>query len=148
MQQHNEIVRVIWDGLRGSNNDDDIPEQYQSHYMKSHFPSILYPLQKCDAYGIIPYTLPTYMNNNSNTSMLWLLTGILTRVEEIWKLVLSFELRQSCWHGWILSYITSKCLTHITNKTSKGDPFQLSFMRNCNEVLNKIVSISFALFIV
>ena len=148
MQQHNKIVRVIWDGLRSSNNEDDNPEQYESRYMKSRFPSILYPLQKCDEYGIIPYTLPTYMNNNSNTSMLWLLTGILTRVEEIWKLVLSFELRQSCWHGWILSYITSNCLTHITNKTSKGDPFQLSFMRNCNEVLNKIVSVSFVLFIV
>ena len=142
MQQQEKFTKVILDGI-----NDEIPEQYQTQYMRPVFPSMLYPCQKCDAYGAIPYGIPTYLSTSTNTFMLWALTGLLTRVEEIWKLVSSFELRQSWWHGWMLSYITCKCLTHINIRSSGADPFRMSFMRSVDNLFTKIVSIYGVLYV-
>ena len=43
----------------------------------------------------------SFFDNNTFTDMLWVLTGILSRVEEVWVHVTKVQTRQSYWHGWL-----------------------------------------------
>ncbi len=132
MQQEINIVDVIWDCR------EDRVEDHQ--HMKPQFPKFLYPIQKCDAYGAFPIIIPFFTDNNRYTDMLWILTGILSRVEEIWVHVTKMQLRQSHWHGWLLTFITNKCLSQISTKASKGDPFRMMYIRTVSKLMEKIVS--------
>ena len=92
--------------------------------MNPQFPQILYPLQKCNEYGIAPYIIPSFFSTTNNTSMLWLLTGMLTRIEELWNLISKVKFYQSKWHGWILTFISNKCFTHIRAQAKKVIHFE------------------------
>ena len=74
-------------------------------HMKPHFPNYLLPIKKCNDYGTKTPFIPLFSDDNKNTLMLWILTGIITHVEDIWFVVSNIRLRQSNWHGWILTYI-------------------------------------------
>ena len=90
--------------------DDDDPVKKRS--MTPCFPSNLYPVQSCNQYGSIPHTLLIFQpkgDSSQDTSMLWLLCGLLTRIQELWTLVYNIQLYQSQWHGWLLTYISKKC---------------------------------------
>ena len=52
--------------------------------MKPQFQYFLYPIQKCDRYGAFPTIINFPPDNNKFKDMLWVLTGILIRVEEVW----------------------------------------------------------------
>ena len=102
MQQEINIIDVIWDC-----REDHIEN---IEHMKPQFPKFLYPIQKCDEYGAFPTIITFPPNNNKFTDMLWVLTGILSCVEEVWVHVAKVKMRQSYWHGWLLTFITNKCL--------------------------------------
>ena len=133
MQQEINIVDVIWDCR------EDRIEDHQ--HMKPQFPKFLYPIQKCDKYGAFPLIIPFFTDNNRYTDMLWILTGILSRVEEVWAhITTKVPLRQSHWHGWLLTYITNKCLSQINTRASKGDPFRMMYIRTISRLMEKMVS--------
>ena len=73
--------------------------------------------------------------------MLWVLVGILSQVEEIWSLVANIKLRQSNWHGSILTYIAKTCLTHNNSRACKEDPFKMTFMNKISTLMEKVVSV-------
>ena len=126
MQQTDHIVPVVWDG--SSNEEENKTENIIcTLYMTPQYPAILYPLQKYDDHGAIPYMIPLFSSSNKNTFMLWMLCGMLTRIEEIWKLTSNTKLYQSKWHGWVLTYLSSKCFTHINTQVKKRNRFQLGF---------------------
>ena len=86
--------------------DDDDPVKKRS--MTPCFPSNLYPVQSCNQYGNIPHTLLIFQlkgDSSQDTSMLWLLCGLLTQIQKLWTLVYNIQLYQSQWHGWLLTYI-------------------------------------------
>ena len=122
MQQEINTVDVIWDCR------EDLIENIE--HMKPKFPKFLYPIQKCDGYGEFPTIIPFFPDNNKFTDMLWALTGILGRVEEVWVHVTKVQIRKIYWHGWLLTFITNKCLPQISTRDSKGDYFLILYMRN------------------
>ena len=77
--------------------------------MKPQFPKFLYPIQKCDGYGEFPTIITFPPGNNKFTYMLSVLTGILSPVKKVWVHVTKVKMRQSYWHGWLLTFITDKC---------------------------------------
>ena len=85
MQQEINIVDVIW------NFREDRIENIE--HMKPQFPKFLYPIQKCDGYGAFPTIIP-FSNNNKFTDMLWILTGILSCIEQVGVHVTKVKMRQ------------------------------------------------------
>ena len=135
MQKDNHYTKVVWD----SRQDRD----EQTLCMNPQFPFYLYPIQKGNAYGATPTLIPLLNDTEKNTSMLWVLIGILSQVEEIWSLVANIKLRQSNWHGWILTYIAKTCLTHNNSRACKEDPFKMTFMNKISTLMEKVVCVQY-----
>ena len=72
--------------------------------------------------------------------MLWLLSGLLIRVQELWELTVDLPLRQSKWNGWILTYLAKKVFHHYTGRSQKQDPFALRYMKSIDKLMQKVVS--------
>ena len=66
-------IKVIWD-LRNEN----LPEMTQ--YCRQSWPSIIFPLQKCNNYGMHFPTLPKFQSRSEDTSTLWIISALLTRI--------------------------------------------------------------------
>ena len=132
MQKTNTCVKVAW--------DSSADEREQTYWIKPQFPNYIFPIQKCNKYGAMPPHIPVFYDKDTNTWMLWILVGILSRVEELWFLVSQVYLKQSLWHGWILTYISKKILTHCNSLASSKDPFKIPYMRNVSSLMKKIVS--------
>ena len=65
-----KVRDVVW--------DEDEPAR--TLQIKPSFPSFLYPVQYCNKFGCAPHPIPFYLStgpNAKNTSMLWLLSGLL-----------------------------------------------------------------------
>ena len=73
--------------------------------------------------------------------MLWVLPGILISVEEVWVYVTKVQMRLSYWHGWLLTFITNKCLPQISTQDSKGYPFRMLYMRIIQISIEELVSL-------
>ena len=71
--------------------------------------------------------------------MLWVLTGILSCVKEVWVHVTKLQMRQSYWHGWLLTFITNKCLPQFSTRASNGYPFRMLYMQNIQRLIEKVV---------
>ena len=135
MQKDKHCIKVVWDSRQDRNE--------QTLCIKPQFPFYLYPIQKGNSHGATPTLIPLFNDNDKekNTSMLWVLVGILSQVEEIWSLVANIQLRQSNWHGWILTYIAKTCLTHNNSRACKEDPFKMTFMNKISTLMEKVVSV-------
>ena len=73
--------------------------------------------------------------------MLSLLTGILSRDEEVWVHATKAQMQQSYWDGWLLTFITNKFLPQISTRDSKGDPILMLYMHNIQISIAKVVSV-------
>ena len=135
MQKDKHCIKVVWDSRQDRNE--------QTLCIKPQFPFYLYPIQKGNVHGETPILIPLFNDSDKekNTSMLWVLVGILSQVEEIWSLVANIKLRQSNWHGWILTYIAKTCLTHNNSRACKEDPFKMTFMNKISTLMEKVVSV-------
>ena len=141
MQQEDHVIPVIW------NNTGD-NEIINTKNMVPIFPKYIYPVQKCGAYGSTPPLIPVLQHISINTSMLCILIGILTPAEKIWVAVTNVLMKQSDWHGCILSYISNKCLTHINNLHASSDPFKGMFIISVEKLMSKMVSKWFLYFLI
>ena len=118
MQQSYHIVPVVWDG--SSNEEENERENVIcTLFMTPQYPSILYPLQQYNDHGAIPYMIPLLSSSNINIFLLWMLCGMLTRIEKIWKMISNIKLCQSKWYGWVLTYLSNEYFTHINTRIKK-----------------------------
>ena len=124
-------IRVIWDA------EPDYIGPESVHFCKKSFASVLFPIQKCNSYGVAFPTIPTYKCRETSSLALWVMSGLMGHVELIWQNVSKVSLRQSQWHGWMLMYLTKKLFTHIKTRPDKGDPFRMEFVRNIEAMVNK-----------
>jgi hypothetical protein len=90
----------IWD-----NRGDDLP--IIETYGKKLWPSLLFPLQQNYRFGVTFSTIPYIRSNTQDTSFVWILAGLLTRVQKVWSIIYKCEMRQSRWHGWMLAWLSS-----------------------------------------
>ena len=111
--------------------------------MNPFFPSFLYPVQTCNEYGSTPHAIPLFQSTGTgavNTSFLWLLCGLLSRVQELWAIVYKIPLYQSKWNGWIQTYLANKMFHHYSQRAKPGDPFSMTYMRSIKDLSQKMVS--------
>ena len=124
-------LTVIWDD-RGEN----LPPIQQ--YCKKAFPSVIFPLQKVSPYGTPFPPIPKYTYRAESTLILWILSGLMTRVEILWQNIGKVILRQSGWEGWMLAHLTKKCFSSTNFKSENTDPFQVRFINRIERLLGKV----------
>ena len=65
----------------------------------------LYPMQTMSKHGVIFPKVPTFHSIKYPTTVMWVISVLLTRVEKLWKAVCGIHLHTSKCHGWMLVYL-------------------------------------------
>ena len=121
----------------------DVEEPTEKRIMTPCFPAYVHPIQTCNEFGSAPHSLPLLMStgrNASNTSMLWLLCGLLIRIQELWTYAYKMPLFQSKWNGWLLTYLSNKLLHHYSQRSKSGDSFSMLYVSSIEKLSEKLVS--------
>ena len=81
---------------------------------RSWIPYIVH-CQKLDVgkYGARFPDIPPLSCKNTDTRVLWLLSGMLVCVKELLIITERCEIHDSRWHGWLLTYLTRKCFPSV-----------------------------------
>ena len=66
------------------------------------------PLKNMISYGVIFLKVPTFNSSTTNKKLIWTIVCLLSRVEQLWKLVEKVHLKTFKWRGWVLLYLESK----------------------------------------
>lgn len=79
-------------------------------YASRNWLESIIPCQKIDAdgYGSRFPDIPMFTYTKTDTMILWLLSGMMLCVKELWFLTSKCEIHVSKWHGWLLEYLTKK----------------------------------------
>ena len=96
------------------NEDGDLLDEYTRRF-KRIWPFHIYPCQKYDQYGARMISIPYFQCNSSE--LLWLLSSLMLTIEPLWNTIATInEFRRSKWYGYLLTFLTKKCLHHINRK--------------------------------
>ena len=129
-------INVTWDCRGQDKHGNDLPTLRRT--VRKSWPTILYPLQKNDKFGVCFPVLPKF-KSKSDTSFIWLISACMISVESLWQSVLKIdEFCQSQWHGWLLTYLTKHCYSHLQCRVMKKDPFKYSFVSNVDNLYDKL----------
>ena len=121
-------VRVAWDRRGTDDNGNQRPTIYQM--IKKAWPTLIFPLQRNDKFGAPFPVIPKLNTSNYNTSFLWVVCALMSRVDSLWFSIIKMnEFHQSKWHGWLLSYVSKSCFPHLCRRNDKKDPFKYSIVR-------------------
>ena len=55
-----------------------------------------------------------------------------------WQSTDKCELYQSLWHGWVMAYISRKCIGSMSQQTHKDNPFKLKFMSKIERLVSRL----------
>ena len=77
-----------------------------------------------DTYGAPPPTLPSLFVVGSDMRFFWYLSSMLILISDLWSNVARNVRNNSDWYGWVLNYITKKCLNPNSNISNKSNPFR------------------------
>jgi len=130
-------INVTWDCRGQDRHGNDLPTL--DRIVRRSWPTILYPLQKNDMFGVCFPVLPK-LKSKSDTSFIWLISACLISVESLWQSVLCSidDFCQSEWYGWLLTYITKQCYSHLQRRVEKQDPFKYNFVSNIDNLCDKL----------
>ena len=89
-----------------------------------------------DSYGAPPPTLPSLFGVEFDMRFFWYLTSMLILTSELWSNVTKNVKNNSDWYGWVLNYITVKCLNPNNYQAfrTKSNPF-ITF-KDSKEIIN------------
>jgi hypothetical protein len=105
--RNREITGIVDDDI---DDDGELMAPYTKKF-KRIWPLYIYPCQKLCKYGWKMHTVPVYQVANSR--LLWLVSSLLIKVEAIWNILASSELKTSEWSGYLLMHLTKTTLHHI-----------------------------------
>ena len=105
-----------------------------------NWPSVLYPVQKYDesGYGCHFLTIPSFNSKTVGTKLIWSLFSILLGCKELWGSTNNCKLHQSLWHGWVMAYISRKCIGSMSQQTHKDNPFKLKLMSKIETLVSRL----------
>ena len=69
-----------------------------------------------------------------------MLSAILTRVKAVWKFTDLVYKKQSCWHGWLLTYLSKMCFSHCRLRKCKNNPFHMKQVSSVKKIIQKVYS--------
>lgn len=78
-------------------------------------------------YGAAPFPCPTFQSHiggKKDARSAWLLSSMLLGVPELWEKVTSVYKPLTSWEGWLLTFLTTKCLRHL-NLKGTNSPFKV-----------------------
>ena len=100
----------------------------------------LYPCQTMSVYGVMFPKLPSFKVSNRNTSTIWAVASLLTRIEILWQLIDGIDkLKSSQWYGWMLVYLMKNCFSNVGDRRQvKLDPFKNKYMRKYEDICKRM----------
>ena len=115
-----KAIRIILD-------NEEIPVEV--HCKRNWIQSVI-QCQKLDegGYGGIFTKIPKFSSNETDTRLLWLLSGMLLCVKELWCITDKCDKMVSRWNGWLLCYLTKKCFPEIITIDDKNNPFKKRYV--------------------
>lgn len=95
--------------------------QYQGHYPKR----LVWAHPGMSKSGCRPPVLPNFgYRTASDGRIAWILSSLMLLVPEVWESVAAIpNKKQWNWEGHLLTYLTAKCLPHVTPASSSGTLF-------------------------
>ena len=98
----------------------------------------LYPMQTMSEHGIIFPKVPTFEKTENPTSVIWVISALLTRVEKLWKAVCGTHMRTSKGRGWLLVYLHKLCFCSNNQRQVPKDPFKYLHMSTVDKLCMKM----------
>lgn len=89
-------------------------------------------------YGVHFPKCPRYSSSKEDTSLLWMISAALTRVETLWRFVASSNLKVSGWHGWLLIYLTKNCFDFANRRQNRRDPYKYKYVSIIQTIREKL----------
>ncbi len=77
----------------------------------------------CNAHGARPPPLPI-TNRFYDYRLLWIMSGLLSTIPEMWEDCTSRVIRNDEYNGWLLSYVVMECYPERASRGGKRGPFQ------------------------
>ena len=60
------------------------------------------------------YAVPSFQVAGSY--FLWIVSSLILHIESLWSIVAKSPMRRSEWKGYLLTYLTKKCLSHLNRR--------------------------------
>ena len=74
---------------------------------------------------------------NSKVETAWVLSALLLSSQAFWTAIGSTPLFKSKWHGWMLVYLTKRCINRVSKRQNKLDVFKSVQMNTISRFLNE-----------
>ena len=97
----------------------------------------IYPCQKLTPNGAQFAIVPSFRARNTNTKSLWIISIVMTQVEEVWQSFIKAIRSASDWQGWLFTYLSKHCF-HSKVRQSRNDPFKINQIRTIDKLFNKL----------
>ena len=91
-----------------------------------------------EGYGARFPVVPAFRYADTDTRVLWVVSGILLCVKEMWNQTDKCVMDVSKWHGWLLSYLTKKCFPGIVVRPHKMNPMRSSYVSSVERLIEKL----------
>ena len=117
-------------------NNPGMPSEVNTR--RSWIPSIVH-CQKLDAggYGARFSDIPQFSYPSTDTRVLWILSGMLVCVKELWISTDKCEIHVSKWHGWLMTYLTRKCFPSVKIVPERFTPIKNKFVTTVDKLIEK-----------
>ena len=101
-----------------------------------YWPKFLYPCHQTSFHGCQMILVPYFFGGVQN-KQLWEIVALISQTEELWQLCIKNVTHSTSWIGWILTFITNKCL-HAKYRQHPKDPFKLTQIANNDAIRKKL----------
>ena len=91
-----------------------------------------------DGYGATFHVVPVFKTGEYDTRILWLLSGMLVCVKELWSLTDKCDMFYSKWHGWLLAYLSKICFPGETFKNDHVNPIKKNHVSSIKKLTEKL----------
>ena len=91
-----------------------------------------------DSYGARFPVIPQFSCGHTDTSILWILSGMIDLIKELWERTDKCEMVVTKWHGWLLTFLTKKCFPSITIKADTISPIKSKFVTTTKKLMEKL----------
>ena len=88
----------------------------------------LYICRHMTSHGVIFPKVPVFQTLSLDSYLIYIIFGLLCRIEKVWRSVFLVDLQTSNWNGWIFMYITRFFFSQEERRQYPNDPFKLIYV--------------------
>lgn len=83
---------------------------------------------------MFPYSSPSA----TDSRVMWLLSGMLVCVKELWIITDKCDIYVSKWHGWLMAYLTKKCFPGVNITQDRYNPIKSKYVTTVEKIIDKV----------